>query len=174
MRRIYESEALSRDDDSPFVPGEEEEGRNYRSINWDNASHALVPRWVRPLAIDVSIETNRNRYAPEEPVGFRVEFRNRLPIPISLSTLSPVRWTWALDGIEEASHVERAVPDEGATFRFDRAERKQFSRRWSQRFRESKSEWSLAEPGEHSVSVQVNTSRGAERLSDSTTFVIEK
>lgn len=174
MRRIYESEALSRDDDNPFVPGEEGEGRQYRSINWENASHALVPRWVRPWAIDVSIETNRERYAPDEPVGFRVEFRNRLPIPISLSTRTPVRWTWAMDGIEEASHVQQPVPDEGATFRFDRAERKRFSRQWSQRFRMSKSEWALAEPGEHTVSVQVNTDRGAERLSDSATFVIEE
>ena len=107
-------------------------------------------------------------------MGFRVEFRNRLPIPIYLSTLSPVRWTWALDGIEEASHVERSVPDEGATFQFARAERKRFSRQWSQRFRTSKSEWELAEPGEHTVSVQVNTDRGAERLSDSATFVIEE
>ncbi|MEF8801299.1 MAG: hypothetical protein V5A38_03690 [Halolamina sp.] len=174
MRRIYESEALSRDDDTPFVPGEEGKGRQYRSINWENASHALVPQWVRPLAIDVSIETNQTHYHHEEPVAFRVEFRNRLPIPISLSTLSPVRWTWALDDIEEASHVERPVPDEGSTFQFDRAERKRFTRQWSQQFRESKSEWEVAEPGEHTVSVQVNTDRGVERLSDSATFVIEE
>lgn len=174
MRRIYESEALSRDDDTPFVPGEAGEGRSYRSINWENASHALVPERLRPLAIDVSIETDRERYAPDEPVGFRVEFRNRLPIPITLTTRSPVRWMWALDGLDEASHVERPVPDEGGAFTFDRAERKQFSRRWTQRFRESESEWSPAAPGEHTVSVRVNTDRGAERLHDSTTFVIEE
>jgi len=174
MRRIYESEALSRDDDTPFVPGEEGEGRNYRSINWENASHALVPRWLRPYAIDVAIETDRERYAPDEPVGFRVEFRNRFPIPISLSTLSPVRWTWAIDGVEEASYVEQPVPDEASTFGFERAERKRFSRQWSQRFRTSKSEWEPAEAGEHTVSVRVNASRGAERLSDSASFVIEE
>lgn len=174
MRRIYESEALSRDDDTPFVPGEAGEGRQYRSVNWENASHALVPRWIRPLAIDVSIETNKERYAPDEPVGFRIEFRNRLPIPISLSTRSPVRWTWALDGIGEASHLQQPVPDEGSTFTFDRAERKRFSREWSQRFRMSNSEWEVADPGEHTVSVQVNTDRGVERLRDSATFVIEE
>jgi hypothetical protein len=174
MRRIYESEALSRDDDSPFVPGDEDGSRFYRSINWENASHALVPRSVRPLAIDVSIETDQERYAPDQPVAFRVEFRNRFPIPISLATRSPVRWTWSLDGLRQASRVERPVPDEGGTFRFHRAERKRFSRQWSQRFRESESEWVPAEPGEHTVSVRINSSRSTERLSDSTSFVIEE
>jgi len=174
MRRIYESEALSRDDDDPFVPGNEDDPDRYRSINWENASHAFVPRTLRPLAIDVSIETNRQRYAPDEPVGFRVEFRNRLPIPISLTTRTPVRWMWAMDGVDEASYVDEPAPEERSTFQFARAERKQFTREWSQRFQMSPSEWELAEPGEHTVSVGINTDRGAERLTDSATFVIEE
>lgn len=174
MRRIYESEALSRDDDNPFVPSEDGDNDRYRSINWENASHAFVPRSLRSFAISVSIETNKARYAEGEPVAFRVEFRNRLPIPISLTTRSPVRWTWALDGVQEASYVEEAVPDETSTFQFSRAERKQFTRQWSQQFRMSPSEWSAAEAGEHTISVGINASRGAERLGDSATFVIEE
>lgn len=174
MRRIYESQALSRDDDDPFVPGNEDDEDRYRSINWENASHAFVPQAIRPLAIDVSIETNRQRYAAGESVGFRVTFRNRLPIPISLTTRTPVRWTWAIDGVEEASYFEESVPEESSAFQFARAERKQFTREWSQRFRTTRSEWELAEPGEHTVSVAVNAKHGADRLADSATFVIEE
>lgn len=172
MRRIYESEALRRDDDDPFAPGEVDE-REYRSVNWRKASHAFMPTALRSRAIDVSVETEKSVYARDEPVRFAVQFRNRLPVPVSLRTTSPVRWTWALDGLTEASRLPATAPEEPALFEFARSERKTFSRYWPQRFRESEREWSTAEPGEHTLSVSINAASGAERLRDSTTFRID-
>lgn len=172
MRRIYESEALRRDDDDPFAPTEDDE-REYRSVNWRKASHAFMPARLRPWAIDVSIDTEKAVYAREEPVRFAVQFRNRLPVPVSLRTTSPVRWTWSVDGHDEASKVPASPPAEAALFNFDRSEHKTFSRRWEQRFRETEREWSLADPGEYTLGVRVNAARGTDQLSATTTIRIE-
>lgn len=172
MRRIYESEALRRDNENPHVPNESD-GDDYRSVNWRNASHALVPKLLRPRALSVSVETTKERYEVGEPVRFRVTYRNKFPMPISLQTTSPVPWTWEINGIEHASHVEEPVPEKSGLFHFERSQRKQFTRRWTQRFRESNSEWSVAEPGEYTLTIRTNASSGADRLTAETTFYIE-
>lgn len=172
MRRIYESDAIRSDDDDPHMPTAGGDGDS-RSIRWDKASHALMPERLRPWAISVSVETNEETYARDEPVGFRVEFANRLPVPVTLRTTSPVRWTWALNGIERASEVADAPPEETTLFEFSRGERKRFTRRWSQRVRVADREWETADPGEYTLSVGVNAATGADRLRDETAFRIE-
>lgn len=177
MRRIYESRALDYDDEDPHKPKKKQTWRDDNqtraAINWDAASHALLPSRLRPLAIAVTVETDREVYDVDTPVGFRVQFHNRIPFPVALKTTSPVRWSWSIDGIEEASRVVDH-PRERSLFRFSRAERKTFHRQWHQRFRETVHRWESADPGEHTLSVRVNVP-SAERkgLTAETTFRIE-
>lgn len=173
MRRIYESEALRRDDDDPFSPKEDAKEREHRSINWDNFSHALFPLSWRRRAIAVEIETDQDVYATDQPVGFTVTLRNRLPFPVSIPTTSPVNWTWAVDGVDEANHVVER-PSDGGLLQFRRSERKTFHRRWYQRFRESDEEWTPALPGEYTLSARLTVeSPEATGLRAETTVRIE-
>jgi hypothetical protein len=174
MRRIYESRALEYDDDDPYSPKRTaDDDRTRRAIDWASASHALVPRTLRPRAVGVSVETDRQRYGTDETVHFRVSFRNLVPFPIALRTDSPVRWTWSIDGVDEASHVTN-YPDDASLFRFSRSETKTFERSWSQRFRESARTWEPAAPGEYVLAVRVNASGADEKgLTGETTFTIE-
>ncbi|MGM0591674.1 MAG: hypothetical protein ACQETI_08635 [Halobacteriota archaeon] len=175
MRRIYESEALDADDEDPFKPNRAADRSRGRShVDWANASHALMPTALRRRALSVEVETDRDVYTPDDPVHFRVVFRNRLPVPVTIRTATPVRWSWSLDGLERASRVERAVPETPGVFRFGRGERKVFTRRWIQRIRESEREWSPAASGDHAIRVWVNDdSTAAESLAAETAFRIE-
>lgn len=181
MRRIYESRALERDENDPHMPSgddrEEPEPSSRlgaRMVNWTSASHAFMPTALRHRAIAVSVETDREVYAEDDPVILRVTMRNRLPFPVSLKTASPVLWSWAIDGVPEASRYDDGTPDEAGLFTFDRSERKVFTRRWHQRFREDEREWSRAGRGEFTVSAGVNVEDAAGKgLTDETTIRIE-
>jgi len=157
VRRIYESDAVIRDDD-PHTPSErDEDDSGPRTIDWENASHALLPVRLRDWAISVDVETSRDRYAAGAPVDLRVRFRNRLPVAVLLRTATPVRWQWAVDGVVGASELERgATPEEGGTFSFSRSERKSFTRTWNQSIRRTAREWEPVEPGEYTISAWVN------------------
>jgi len=133
------------------------------AIDWAALSHALTPTALRRRAIEVTVETGRDRYDPGEPVAITVAFRNRLPVPIRLRTDSPNRWTWAVDGEPNASRVPRGVPDRPAVFSFARRERKRFTRRWPQRFRVADDRWEPVEPGTYSITAEVNRADAADR-----------
>lgn len=153
MRRIYESQALRRDDDH-FTPNErrsDDRPQAMRSVPGAALSRLFVPDWLRFRALSVGIETQQSVYAVGDPVPFRVTLRNTLPIPITVETDSPLLWTWTVDDLPEASHVDRRVPDERGSFTFDRGERKRFVRRWPQSFRVSDDEWAPADPGEYTL-----------------------
>lgn len=175
MRRIYESRALAYDDEDPYAPkrSDDDTGRSRRVVDWQAASHALVPVRLRRRAIDVSVATDSDTYAKDEPVHFEASFRNRVPFPIVLRTDSPVRWTWLVDGLDEASHVVE-YPTEASLFTFGRSERKTYRRSWPQRFRETPGSWVPAESGEHKLSIRVNARDSeATGLATETTFTIE-
>lgn len=176
MRRIYESRALEYDDEDPYAPKRRDDASDSdpgpRTIDWSAASHALLPTWLRRRAISVTVETDQASYAPDEPVVFRVGFRNRLPVPVAVPTASPVPWTWSIDGIDEASHLA-GRPDESGLFKFGRAERKQFTRRWQQRFQRDGRTWTTADRGEHVLSVRIDTPSGVDAVTAETTFRIE-
>lgn len=171
MRRIYDSEALHRDDGDPHSPRERDGSPRYRSLNWRAASHALLPVRLRRWAIDVEIETARDVYAVDEPVDLRVRFRNRLPFPVVLRTESPVRWHWAVDGHVEGSLEPPSEPDDRAVFEFERSETKTFTRRWPQRFRTGDRTWEPAGPGEYTLTASVND--GTDGLRASTTVRVD-
>ena len=173
MRRIYESRALVRDDNEAFVPAERDE-KSRSSIDWEAASHALLPVALRRRAIEVRIDAPEDPRPVGEPIPFRVVLRNRLPFPIVLRTRSPVRWNWAVDGLVEGSRPSPDYPDESALFAFARSERKEFRKRWSGYVRESEREWTPADRGEHTLSARVAIDDAAKKgLAAETTVRVE-
>ncbi|WP_336336778.1 hypothetical protein [Haloarcula brevis] len=160
MRRIYDSGALHRDDAEPQAPTEREaQPRATRSIDGRAWSDRLVPTWLRYRAVSVDVEAPRTAGAE---VPFVVTMKNALPVPITLPTDSPRPWTWYVDGVPEASHVD-SVPDEAGSLRFDRGERKRFRRRWDRLFRVSDDEWEPAPAGEYTIGAGLSVADAAER-----------
>ena len=173
MRRVYDSEALRRDDDDPFSPVEDDESASRNHVNWTNVSHALVPQFLRSRAIAVDVQTDKDSYEPGEEIHFGVTFNNRLPFPITIVTETPKPWEWSIDGNPEGSELPANHPEDRSAFRFSRRERKRFRRSWSGRVRVADDEWRVADRGEHTLSVGIDAVDGAERLRAETTFRIE-
>ncbi|ADD04173.1 uncharacterized protein Nmag_0586 [Natrialba magadii ATCC 43099] len=166
MRRIYESDAIERDDE-PFTPHERESSttvQSFRSVNSSTLSKLFVPTGLRQRAISVDIVTPQTTFSAGEPIPFTVTMRNSLPLPVTLSTESPLLWTWDIDGVTEATHVARYdPPDKSGEFNFQRGERKRFRKVWHQLFKVSDSEWEEAATGEHTISVQINVPNAEEK-----------
>ena len=176
MRRIYESDALKRDDEDAFAPGErdsEYRPQAFRSLNASAWSDRLLPHRLRCWAVSVTIETPRRQFEQGRDVPFRVTMKNSLPIPVTVRTASPVLWNWAVDGYEEASHVPlQNPPDERARLRFGRGETIRFEKSWPQMFRVDDREWEPAEPGEYTLRAEINVDSERVELADETTIEI--
>ncbi len=177
MRRIYESDALERDNEDTFTPNErdrEHKPQLFRSLNASAWSDRLLHHGVRCRAVSVRIETPRTEFEQGEVIPFRVWMKNSLPIPVTIRTRSPVLWSWFVDDYEEASKVSlREPPEEPAKIRFDRGQRVRFEKRWNQMFRIDEDEWRPAQPGEYTLRAAINVDSKKERnLSDETTIRI--
>lgn len=180
MRRIYESDALRRDDD-PHAPSDAEGrdpeptvtgNRNPSVIDWSRLSHALVPTGLRDRAIEVTVETDRAVYDRDEPVGIRVRLRNRMPFPISIRTPTRRRWDWAVDGDRRAAGAEfEPAPADPSLLSFYRSETKTFTRRWHQRFRTAADRWEPAEPGTYEIAAFVDVDEPVRRGLDAATTI---
>jgi hypothetical protein len=175
MRRIYESEALHRDDSDGFSPNERRSDTKLQAMRWVNAtalSRRLIPYGLRDRAISISISTPKTEYALGEQIPFRITMSNSMPFPITFRTRSPVLWRWHVDGLDEAARVSvRDPPEKEGEFRFDRGERKRFTRRWSQMIRISKTEWEPVEPGEYTIGASLNVETPSKRGLDAETTV---
>jgi hypothetical protein len=165
-RRVERTDALRGDADDSSAPAV----RTTRSFDAAAASHALLPRRLRRRALAVDCTTDRERYAPDDPVRIRVTVRNRLPVPLRLRTTAPVPWTWAVDGVDRASTVD-SLPAETGTLELARRERRTFDAVWHQRVRVAADEWVAADPGEHTLSARILVDDP--RLAASTTVRIE-
>lgn len=164
MRRIYESDALHRDDDphspsevEPSSPGPGIRGNRNRSlVNWGRYADAVLPSSWRDRAIEVTVETDRDVYQADEPVHIGVRLRNRLPLPVTIRTPTRRRWDWAIDGAPRAAREEfEPAPGDPADLAFRRSETKTFERTWRRRFRTAADRWSPANPGRYAVSAYV-------------------
>ena len=177
MRRIYESDALDRDDDDPFSPGEREDRARptaMRSLPAERLSRYLLPHRLRCRAVDVSVSTPQDAYPRGEPVPFLVEMHNALPFPVSLRTRSPLLWSWSVDGHREADRTAEEPGGEERRLAFQRGERKRFRRRWNGLFRVSETEWEEPRRGEYTLSAAINVDGGARSaVTDATTVRIE-
>lgn len=154
---------MSRTDDDRFgFPG------NYFST----ALRGLVPQAVARRAISVRVRTDERRYRAGESVEIDIEFRNRLPVPVSVETPKRRLWGWSVDGLLEASerpNYERASP---AGFEFRAGECKRIRRTWDGRFeRDGESARESAGPGEYEIAAFVATADRRPR--DATTITIE-
>lgn len=158
MRRIYDSQALKRDDDA-FTPRERDDAPEpaaMRSVPGESLSRLLVPTWLRYRALTVTVETPESSYPAGTDVPVKVTLRNTFPFPISVRTRTPRLWTWHVDGAAEASRVPESLPDEERVYTFDRGERKQFLRRWTGLFKVSETEWEPADPGEYTLGAYID------------------
>lgn len=171
MRRIYESEALTRDDE-PFTPHEREddyEPQAFRSIDASAWSDRLIPHGVRCRSVRVDITTPQETFENGQAVPFQIRIRNSLPIPITVRTVTPVIWTWNVDGAPNANRSSPpSLPEEQGALYLDRGETRTFGKRWNQRFQVAKRRWEPAPPGTYSLGVEINTERNYENLRDST------
>lgn len=176
MRRIYESDALRRDDDEPHTPRmrEDAEPQSFRSINAAAWSRRLVPASLHRWAISVDVSTPEPAYRVGTPIPFSVTMKNAFPMPVTVGVRSPIRWTWSVDGHVEAAHVDRHdPPDQRTAFEFDRGERKQFRKRWNGMFQIGEAEWERADPGEYTIGAGLNVDDAAgSGLYDETTVTI--
>jgi hypothetical protein len=177
MRRIYESDALDRDDDDPFSPTERDERVRptaVRSLPVERLSRALLPHRVRCRAVTVSVSTPRDSYERGEPVPFLVELHNTAPFPVSLRTRSPLLWSWYVDGHREAELSPEEPTDDGGRLTFTRGERKRFSRTWNGLYRVTPTEWEEPDRGEYTLSVAINVADSVRSaVTDTTTLRIE-
>lgn len=133
----------------------------------------LVPQWLARRAIAARVETDRERYAPGEPVGIAIEFRNRLPVPVTIRTPRQRLWGWSVDGHLEASDERRYLSESPATLTFRGRERKRISRRWDGSVKRTGSpdRWVTASPGVHEIAAFIAVD-GMPRPEDRTTISI--
>jgi len=167
MRRIYESEALRRGEE-PHGPSDGDDdaagNRLPSMLDWGGVSKLVVPTPLRDRSIAVDVETDRETYAPGDPVGIRIVMRNRAPVPIAIRTPTPVRWDWSIDGVrQDARAADVDPPDRREYLTFARSETKAFSRTWRQTFKTGTSEWTDADEGRYEIAAFVDVDDPAER-----------
>lgn len=134
----------------------------------------FVPQRLARRAVRVRVSTDRDRYAPGEPVEITVEFHNRLPVPIEVETPRLRLWGWTVDGELEASDERRYESDARGTLSFRSRERKRVRKRWDGSFKRSgdPTRWVPPEPGEHEIAAFLDVDAPG-RPEDRTTIRIE-
>jgi len=114
----------------------------------------FLPQWLGRRAIDVTVSTDRRGYEVGEPVEFTVEFRNRLPVSVSLRTPTRRLWGWAVDGQLAASDERRYLGETGGSIDFRGGERRRITRQWNGLFKRTgeRTRWVEPSPGEYELS----------------------
>ena len=114
----------------------------------------FVPQAVARRALSVDVSTDRRRYAPGDPVELTVAVRNRLPVPVAVTTPRRRLWGWSVDGERDASDERVHESDTPGVFAFRAGERKVLRHRWSGRFKRTggdRTRWVTPDPGVHEV-----------------------
>lgn len=124
----------------------------------------LLPRSLANRAIQVSVTTDTDTYEQDESVDITLEFKNRLPIPVTLYTETLRLWGWTVDGHLEASDELRYVDDQPGRFDFRGGERKTYDIVWDGRLKHSgePDTWKLPEPGQYTITGYIATSNRPE------------
>lgn len=142
------------------------EGREAGRLGFDETKSYLssvigrfVPQSVARRSITASVEADRKSYALGETVSLTATFRNRLPVPVEVTTPRQRLWGWRVDGELEASDLQRYTRSDPTSFQFRPREAKRISFSWNGRFERSDgmSEYVLPDPGEYEIEVFVAT-----------------
>ena len=134
--------------------GEDRNGFDDTGSTVADAVGKFVPQAVARWALSVDVETDRERYAPGEPVELTVTVRNRLPVPVAVTTPRRRLWGWSVDGERDASDERVHESDTPGVFAFRATERKVLRHRWNGRFKRTRGErtrWVDPDPGVHEV-----------------------
>lgn len=159
MRRIYESDALRREE-YPFMPNERHDDGKGPSVPEAGGAGLLdyvLPDVIRPRAIEISVSTPEPSYETNRPIPIFVEIHNGMPFGVSIQTRTPILWSWEIDGREEAAEIDlHDPPEEPQKYEFGSGERKRFTKRWPQRIRVSETDWEQVPPGEYTIGAWLN------------------
>lgn len=122
----------------------------------------FLPQRVARRAVCLSIGTDADRYRQGEPVTITVEFKNRLPVPLTLETPTRRLWGWTVDGYLEGSDESRYVDETPGTFGFRGGERKTVEVVWNGRIKRDgdPATWELPEPGPVELGAFIATENG--------------
>ena len=166
MRRIYESDALRREE-YPFVPNERPDDGKGPSVPDAGGAGLLdyvLPATVSYRAMEISVSTPKATYEVDKPIPISVEVHNSMPFGVSLRTRTPLLWSWDVDGNEEAAEIElHDPPAESGEYEFGSGERRRYTKRWPQRIRVSESEWRQVPPGEYTIGAWLNVEDAEDR-----------
>lgn len=152
-----------------------DETANYLAL----ALSKFVPGWLARRAVTVSVTTDRDTYRIGEPVTIVVEFKNRLPLPVSVPTPESRLWGWTVDGLLEATDERRYTTETPSSFEFRGGERKRVVHEWNGRLRRTGSDDApdVSEPvapGEHEIRAFLATGSPDDRPEDGVTITVER
>ncbi|MFP4590634.1 MAG: hypothetical protein ACLFMX_01940 [Halobacteriales archaeon] len=114
---------------------------------------AFVPQHLAQRALSVAVSVDPEVAAVDEPVEVAVTLRNRLPLPVALTTAGGRLWGWSVDGAVSARAGPRRVAGGPRTLELDARERRTLRRTWRGRIRQPgpPRRWEPVAPGEHEV-----------------------
>lgn len=123
---------------------------------------SLIPAAIAQRAISVNVSTDKRQYEPNEQITIGIEFNNRLPVPITVTTQDSRLWGWTVNGELAASDEARFHGGSPRELTFRPGECKRVSRTWNGQFKRTKgrTRWKPADPGEYSITVFLATPDG--------------
>lgn len=92
----------------------------------------LVPSFLARAALTVEVRTPKTIQLGNQ-TPFYVVVKNRLPVPVSVSTPTSRLWGWEVDGALEADRRSFSPPATGRSVRFSGRERRVFEATWDGR-----------------------------------------
>ncbi|MFB6187185.1 MAG: hypothetical protein ABEI86_10010 [Halobacteriaceae archaeon] len=121
--------------------------------SFGDVSKALVPTPLVLLGLTVWIDAPTLTIEAGEPLEFTINIRNRLPLPVALTTAEPQLWGWEIGG-QYKGKKEPTFPDRTETYAFEALETKRFHQEWAGRFQttnDGHKTWPQAAPGEYEL-----------------------
>ncbi|MCL9818193.1 hypothetical protein [Natronocalculus amylovorans] len=119
----------------------------------------IIPQWLARKSVTVSIQTDKNHYAVDEPIKITILIRNRLPVPIRILTTQTRVWGWKVDGLVDASEEIYYQPKSQNVIELRAGETKKHAISWDGRIKrvDDRTHWEPLSRGIHTVTAFVTT-----------------
>ncbi|QIB75842.1 hypothetical protein GL213_02915 [Halogeometricum borinquense] len=117
--------------DGPTGKREDRHGFDDTKSPITDALGKFVPQAIVKRSLSLSVRTDKETYAPGEPVELTVEIENRLPLPVAVHTPTHRLWGWTVDGELEASDERVYLPESPSKLSFRAGERKVLTQTWN-------------------------------------------